>query len=187
MATRNRDAAKTAIPAAGKACPNGIWALADRELFEGFALQAVDQKGRVAIPADLRAAAERNSDIRQIVVGLHAEDPCLSAHDLSWSKEKYDRLDRREQSAADRGDEVDTRAKRRAFGQVEKAPFDDSGRFVLPPFFRMKAKIGKWAFFNGSGETFDIWAPEVLLADENADPGLREICEFLCQSKGVAL
>jgi MraZ protein len=74
----------------------GFWVLADRELFEGFALQAVDLKGRVAIPADLRAAAERNSDIRQIVVGLHPEDPCLSAHDLSWSKEKYDRLDRKE-------------------------------------------------------------------------------------------
>ncbi|WP_448661163.1 division/cell wall cluster transcriptional repressor MraZ [Sphingomonas sp. CJ20] len=161
--------------------------MADRELFEGFALQAVDLKGRVAIPADLRAAVERNSDIRQIVVGLHPIDACLSAHDLSWSKEKYDRLDRREQLAADRGEETDARAKRRAFGQVEKAQFDDSGRFVIPPFFRMKANIQKWAFFNGSGETFDIWAPEVLLKDENADPGLREICEFLCKTKGVKL
>lgn len=161
--------------------------MADRELFEGFALQAVDQKGRVAIPADLRAAAERNSDIRQIVVGLHPEDPCLSAHDLSWSKEKYDRIDRKEQLAEERGGEADTRAKRRAFGLVEKAPFDDSGRFVIPPFFRMKAGIQKWAFFNGAGETFDIWAPEALLKDEKADPGLREICEYLCQSKGVKL
>lgn len=161
--------------------------MADRELFEGFALQAVDQKGRVAIPADLRAAAERNSDIRQIVVGLHPEDPCLSAHDLSWSKEKYDRIDRKEQLAEERGGEADTRAKRRAFGLVEKAPFDDSGRFVIPPFFRMKAGIQKWAFFNGAGETFDIWAPESLLKDEKADPGLREICEYLCQSKGVKL
>ncbi|UZK67396.1 division/cell wall cluster transcriptional repressor MraZ [Sphingomonas sp. M1-B02] len=161
--------------------------MADRELFEGFALQAVDLKGRVAIPADLRAAAERNSDIRQIVVGYRAEDGCLSAHDLSWSKEKYERIDRREQIAVDRGDEADRSAKRRAFGQVEKAPFDDSGRFVIPPFFKMKAGIQKWAFFNGNGETFDIWAPEVLLKDDRADPGLREICEFLCHSKGVKL
>jgi MraZ protein len=161
--------------------------VADRELFEGFALQAVDQKGRVAIPADLRAAAERNSDIRQIVVGLHHEDACLSAHDLSWSKEKYERIDRREQLAVERGETAGAHAKRRAFGQVEKAPFDDSGRFVIPPFFKMKAGIQKWAFFNGSGETFDIWAPEVLLKDGNADPGLREICEYLCQSKGVKL
>jgi MraZ protein len=161
--------------------------VADRELFEGFALQAVDQKGRVAIPADLRAAAERNSDTRQIVVTAHAEDPCLSAYDTGWSQAKYDRIDRKEQLAADRGDDVDTRAKRRAFGMVEKAPFDDSGRFVIPPFFRKKARIEKWAFFNGAGETFDVWAPEVLLNDPNADPELREICAFLCESKGVQL
>ena len=161
--------------------------MANRELFEGFALQAVDQKGRVAIPADLRAAAERNSEIRQIVVGAHPFDPCLSAHDLSWSKEKYDRIDLREQAAGELGEKTDIRAKRRAFGLVEKAPFDDSGRFVIPPFFKAKAKIGKWAFFSGAGETFEVWAPEVLLADPNADPALREICEFLCQSKGVTL
>ncbi len=167
--------------------PGSGYVVANRELFEGFALQAVDQKGRVAIPADLRAAAERNSDIRQIVVGLHPNDPCLSAHDLSWSKEKYDRIDRREQAAVDAGQEPDARAKRRAFGQVEKAPYDDSGRFVIPPFFRMKAGIDKWALFYGSGETFDIWAPERLMADDGADPMLREICEYLCQAKGVKL
>ena len=161
--------------------------VAEREIFQGFALQAVDPKGRVAIPADLRVAAERNSEERQVVVGLHPRDACLSAHDVAWSKEKYERIDRREQQAADRGEDSDTSAKRRAFGQVEKAPFDDSGRFVIPPFFKMKAGIQKWAFFNGSGETFDIWAPEVLLKDENADPGLREICEYLCQAKGVTL
>lgn len=161
--------------------------MAERELFEGFALQAVDAKGRVAIPADLRAAAERNAESRQIVIGVHPYDPCLSAHDVAWSKEKYDRIDRREQQANDRGEEGDVRAKRRAFGQVEKAPFDDSGRFVIPPFFRMKAGIEKWALFYGSGETFDIWSPEVLMQSADVDPGLREICEYLCKTKGVKL
>lgn len=161
--------------------------MADREIFQGFALQAVDPKGRVAIPADLRVAAERNSEERQIVVGLHPKDACLSAHDVAWSKLKYERIDRREQQAEDRGEQSDGSAKRRAFGHVEKAPFDDSGRFVLPPFFKMKARIQKWAFFNGSGDTFEIWAPEVLLADPEADPGLREICAFLCEQKGVKL
>ncbi len=159
--------------------------VADRELFEGFALQAVDQKGRVAIPADLRAAAERNSDVRQIVVGVHAEDSCLSAHDTGWSQKKYDRIDKLDQQALDRGEQPSAAPKRRAFGMVEKAPYDDSGRFVLPPFFRAKAKIQKWAFFVGSGDTFDIWAPDVLLADEKADPELKEICAFLMQQKGA--
>jgi len=165
----------------------GFWVLADRELFEGFALQAVDLKGRVAIPADLRAAAERNSDIRQIVIGSHPFDPCLSAHDLSWSKEKYGRIDNPELVPGDAGQQADARAKRRAFGLVEKAPFDDSGRFVIPPFFRKKAKIEKWALFYGSGESFEIWAPEVLMRTPDIDPDLREICEYLCETKGVKL
>ncbi len=157
------------------------------ELYEGFALQAVDEKGRVAIPADLRAAVERNSDIRQVVVGRHPFDPCLSVHDLSWSLEKHQRIDDAGASPF-AGDGGAARIKRRAFGAVERAPFDASGRFSIPPFFRAKAQIGKWAFFTASGETFDIWAPEVLMA--NADPEneeIREICEFLCQQKKVAL
>lgn len=161
--------------------------MAERDIFEGFALQAVDEKGRVAIPADLRAAIERNSDVRAVVLGRHPSDACLSAHDLAWSQEKYSRIDRREQAALDEGRSAEASAKRRAFGAVERVPFDSSGRFVFPPFFRQKAKIGKWAFFNGAGETFDIWAPEVLLGDPDADPDLREICEFLCQSKGAVL
>jgi len=161
--------------------------VANRDIFEGFALQAVDEKGRVAIPADLRAALERNSDVRQIVLGRHAQAPCLQAHDLSWSQEKYSRIDRREQAALDAGDAPPAAAKRSAFGQVERVPFDASGRFVLPPFFRMKAKIGKWAFFSGAGETFEIWAPEVILNDPESDPDLRELVEFLCQSRGAVL
>ncbi len=157
------------------------------ELYEGFALQAVDEKGRVAIPADLRAAVERNSDARSIVVGRHPFDPCLSAHDLNWSAEKFQRIDNPEQSPFE-GDGGAARIKRRAFGAVERAPFDVSGRFVIPPFFRAKAQIGKWAFFTGSGETFDIWAPEVLMRAEGLDfEDIREVCEFLCKQKGVAL
>lgn len=157
------------------------------ELYEGFALQSVDEKGRVAIPADLRAAVERNSDVRSIVVGRHPFDPCLSVHDLSWSVEKFNRIDNPEESPYE-GTGGGARAKRRAFGVVERAPFDASGRFVIPPFFRQKAKIGRWAFFAGSGETFDVWAPEELLASTDPEMAeLRELCEFCLQQKGAKL
>ena len=156
------------------------------ELYEGFALQGVDEKGRVAIPADLRAAVERNSDVRSIVVGRHPFDPCLSVHDLSWSVENFNRIDR--EASPFEGDGGESRVKRRAFGVVERAPFDASGRFVIPPFFRQKAQISRWAFFTGSGETFDIWSPEVLLKAQGADfEEIRELCEFCLQQKGVKL
>ncbi len=168
-------------------CPHWGGVVATRELFEGFALQAVDQKGRVAIPADLRAAAERNSDIRQIVISAHPFDPCLSAHDLGWSREKYQRIDNPDLTPGDEGQKANAQAKRRAFGLVEKAPFDDSGRFVIPPFFKKKAGIDKWALFYGSGESFEIWSPERLMSTPDIDPELREVCEYLCETKGVKL
>jgi MraZ protein len=156
------------------------------ELYEGFALQGVDEKGRVAIPADLRAAVERNSDVRSIVVGRHPFDPCLSVHDLSWSVEKFNRIDT--EASPFGGDGGESRVKRRAFGVVERAPFDASGRFVIPPFFRQKSQIGRWAFFTGSGETFDIWSPEVLMKTQGADfEEIRELCEFCLQQKGAKL
>ncbi|MEI9852083.1 MAG: division/cell wall cluster transcriptional repressor MraZ [Sphingomonas sp.] len=159
-----------------------------RELYEGFALQGVDEKGRAAVPADLRAAVERNSEVRAIVIGRHPFDPCLSAHDLSWSQEKYSRIDKPDESPFEGSGDGGARAKRRAFGAVERAPFDASGRFVLPPFFRAKAGIGKWAFFHGAGESFDIWAPERLMQSQDASlEEIREVCEFLCQQKGVTL
>ena len=157
------------------------------ELYEGFALQGVDEKGRVAIPADLRAAADRNSDARTVVVGKHPFDPCLQVHDLSWSAEKLSRIDNPEENPYE-GDGGGVRAKRRAFGVVERAPYDASGRFVIPPFFRQKAKIGRWAFFTASGETFDIWSPEVLMASEEPELAeLRELCEFCMNQKGAKL
>ena len=162
--------------------------MTNRELYEGFALQAVDAKGRVAIPADLRAAMERNSDSRTIVVRRNGA--CLSAYDVERSKDEFGRIHNRqieaEEAAGLDGGVVPTRAKANAFGKVERTPFDPSGRFILPRFFKMKAGIGNWAFFVGHGDTFEIWAPEVLMAT-SADEELKEICAFCLDEKRVTL
>jgi MraZ protein len=160
----------------------------NRELYEGFALQAVDAKGRVAIPADLRAAMERNSDSRTIVVRRAGD--CLTAYDVERSKDEFGRIHNREIAAEEAagldGGVVPTRAKANAFGKVERTPFDPSGRFILPRFFKMKAGINNWAFFVGLGDTFEIWAPEVLMATSD-DEELKEICAFCLDDKKVTL
>jgi MraZ protein len=160
----------------------------NRELYEGFALQAVDAKGRVAIPADLRAAMERNSDSRTIVVRRNG--PCLSAYDVERSKDEFGRIHNREIAAEEAagldGGVVPTRAKANAFGKVERTPFDPSGRFILPRFFKMKAGINNWAFFVGHGDTFEIWAPEILMTSSD-DEELKEICAFCLDEKKVTL
>lgn len=157
-----------------------------RELYEGFALQAVDEKGRVAIPADLRTSLDRNSDAKLVYLARHETDPCLSARDPEWSKEKHARIDRRQQAVLDAGGKIDPAEKRR-LSMVEKAPYDGSGRFVIPPLSRGMAKIGKWAFFIGASEEFEIWAPEVLMTAEGVDDYIREACAFCLAQRGVTL
>lgn len=148
-------------------------------------MTAVDGKGRVAIPASMRAVIERNveaggGDARTVVVSLHPKDPCLIAYDPAWLKRSHDRLERREESLEEQGSQLDYNAKRRALALTESAGFDSSGRFVLPDFYAMKAKLlpGTDAVFSGAGNYFEIWNPDVLLATEGVEAALKELVEF---------
>ncbi|MHA6722307.1 division/cell wall cluster transcriptional repressor MraZ [Sphingomonas sp. RS2018] len=157
----------------------------DFELYEGSALQGVDAKGRVAIPADFRAVFEKNSPSRTIVIGIHPLLPCLRAYDLTWSKINFSQIQRDLLSP-----DADVRAiaeKRSAdFADVDRAPFDPSGRFVLDEFFRSEAKIESpgWAFFAGDAQTFNIWNPEVLMAQEDGVSAVtRRRCAYLMANR----
>ena len=52
-----------------------------------------------------------------------------------------------------------------AFAATEEVPYDSSGRILLPPMMRRKGEIGDLALFLGTGETFQIWNPKLLLKD----------------------
>jgi MraZ protein len=63
-------------------------------LFQGSALNAVDAKGRVSIPAFLRSVIERRGDARTIVLAKHEAFPCLSAYDPGYAALKHSKLER---------------------------------------------------------------------------------------------
>src|SRR5438552_19061081 len=63
-------------------------------LFQGSALNAVDGKGRVSIPAFLRGVIERRGDARTIVLAKHEAFPCLSAYDPAYAALKHAKLER---------------------------------------------------------------------------------------------
>lgn len=159
--------------------------MTDFELYEGSTLQGVDAKGRVAIPADFRAVFEKNSEARTIVIGIHPVLPCLRAYDLTWSKINFAQI-----QADMRSPDADVRAlaeKRNAdFSDVDRAPFDPSGRFVIDEFFRGEAKIDSpgWAFFSGDAQTFNIWNPDVLMAQsEGVSAVTRRRCAHLMANR----
>ena len=56
--------------------------MALEHLFQGSALNAVDAKGRVSVPAFLRGVIERRGNARTIVIAKHEAFPCLSAYEI---------------------------------------------------------------------------------------------------------
>ena len=162
--------------------------LAGRAYFRGYALTQIDDaKGRVAIPAAMRAVIEENSQAKFCVIAKHEEDPCLIGYDRNYSQILHDKLQLRddEERAAGRGVSRHN-INRAAFGLVEDVSFDSSGRFILPPFMRMKAKLTDLAFFLGVGDTFEIWNPHVLLETPTVAADTKEIVQYLLEQREAA-
>ncbi len=76
--------------------------MALEHLFQGSALNAVDAKGRVSVPAFLRSVIERRGDARTIVLAKHDAFACLSAYDPAYAALKHQKLERLLEKAGDR-------------------------------------------------------------------------------------
>jgi MraZ protein len=162
----------------------------ERELFAGQGLSAIDAKGRVAIPACLRATLEANGHIhnstRQMVVAPHPESACITGYDRGWLKTLDQRIQREEERERSAGRPFDYyAASRRAFGQAEDVPYDPSGRFIFPAFFKHKGKLEDLAFFFGAGQFFEIWNPRILIANPELNPDAAEGAEYFMREKGL--
>jgi MraZ protein len=157
-------------------------------LFQGSALNAVDAKGRVSIPAFLRGVIERRGDARTIVLAKHEAFPCLSAYDPAYAALKHAKLERQfEKDELNPDAELAYQARTlMAFGATEEVPYDSSGRIVLPPMMRNKGGIAELALFLGAGETFQIWNPQLLLADNRIPEDLKDIARFRLEERGAS-
>lgn len=154
-------------------------------LFNGSALNAVDGKGRLSIPAFIRGVVERRSDAKAIIIGAHEVDPCLTAYDRGFARNLHIENERRRllEEAQTGGDSSHYRRARRTFGLTEDVPYDPSGRIILPPMMRRKGQIEDLALFVGVGGTFEIWNP--WLALEQGDEDLRELAAYRLEEKGL--
>jgi len=74
---------------------------------------------------------------------------------------------------------------RMAFGMVEDAPFDASGRLVIPPVMRRLGQLEDLAFFSGFGNVIEIWNPLVLIETPGAAPEFVEMVKWLLEEKGI--
>ena len=174
---RDREAAR---------CERGV-DVALEHLFQGSALNAVDAKGRVSVPSFLRSVIERRGDSRTIVLAKHDTFACLSAYDPAYAALKHAKLERlleKEETSPDAQLEYQQR-NLMAFAATEEVPYDPSGRIVLPPMMRRKGELLELALFLGTGETFQIWNPKLLLKDARIPEDLKDITRFRLEEKGL--
>ena len=176
---RERDSAR---------CERGV-DVALEHLFQGSALNAVDAKGRVSVPAFLRGVIERRGDARTIVLAKHEAFPCLSAYDPAYAALKHAKLERlleKEETSPDAQLEYQQR-NLMAFAATEEVPYDSSGRIVLPPMMRRKGQIEDLALFLGTGETFQIWNPQLFLKDDRIPEDMKDIARYRLEERGLGM
>ncbi len=157
-------------------------------LFQGSALNAVDAKGRVSVPAFLRSVIERRGDARTIVLAKHGQFACLEAYDPAYAALKHAKLERLLEKQEDAGPDAQLEYQQRnlmAFAATEETPYDSSGRIVFPPMMRRKGGIEDLALFLGTGETFQIWNPQTLLEDPRIPEDLKDIARYRLEERGV--
>ena len=161
--------------------------MALEHLFQGSALNAVDAKGRVSVPAFLRGVIERRGDARSIVLAKHQSFPCLSAYDPAYAALMHTKLERlleKEETNAKAQLEYQQR-NLMAFAATEEVPYDSSGRIVLPPMMRRNGKIEELALFLGAGETFQIWNPALLLKDDRIPEDMKDVARYRLEERGL--
>ena len=156
----------------------------ERDLYQSYFLQAVDRKGRVAIPVGLRAAIESNSNERVLLIGDHDSGKCMVGYDRAWSRLLKARVDKEIEDARVAGAPIDrSDAGLHNFGNVDAVAFDEAGRFLMPEYVMDRARIDDLAFFVGMGDTFQIWSPKVLLASDEVREGTRDRCDWLMKKR----
>ena len=168
--------------------PRGRRVSGERILYQGYALQAVDKKGRLAIPACLREALLENSSERILMIADEADLPCMVAYDRGWSAELKAQVAEDQKFARDQGRAFERATDRlKNFGNVDSVAFDEAGRFILPDYVADDLGLTDYAFFTGGDEVFHIWNPRRLIADPNVPEGTRKRCLFEMKKKGAAL
>lgn len=159
-----------------------------RASYSGIFLQAVDAKGRVAIPSNFRGAMERNSAEKVLMLTIHGKRPCLIGYDRGWADLRYREIKQRQAQAVAQGHDVDEDDPAfDAFELSEEVNYDSSGRFVLPSFYRAEAGLEGWAVFRGRTENFQIWNPHRLLESDEINENIKKKVRHDFADRGVTL
>lgn len=153
--------------------------------YSGSGISAIDDKGRLSVPAFLRKDLVASSDGRMICLGVHEKWDCLVGFGLSRKLDMLAEIDREEATAIARSEPYDRdSAGARKFSSLQEIAFDASGRFVLPPMLQDIAGLESSALFHGIGNTFCLWNPQTLLETTADVPVDKRLVEYHLKDLG---
>jgi len=136
--------------------------------FTGSVEHALDDKGRLIVPARFRERLGAG-----FVLTIAQPDPCLVLYPTVTWAEFCNRLE-----AAPRKDERFRRLVRHLFAHTEEVACDAQGRLLIPTPLRTYASIERDVISIGSLTRVEVWAKEKL-AKHAAPEG--EVAEFMAE------
>ncbi len=154
------------------------------EYFHGYALNAVDAKSRLSIPADYRDVIQARSASKDLRLAPSRHAPCLIGYDKSYFARLKADHDARFAAQSNRERDRDATA---IFAGVTPLTIDDAGRIVLPPVLRKLRGIRSHVWFVAGGDFFEAWNPWTYLGHDDADPALVEMLRFELDAKKLPL
>ena len=141
---------------------------ADLPRFSGSVEHALDDKGRLIVPARFRERLGTG-----FILTIAPPDPCLVLYPEATWREFCDRLE-----AAPRKDVAFRRFVRHLFAHTEEVACDAQGRLLIPGTLRSYAGIDREIVSIGSLTRVEVWAKE-RLAEHAAPEG--EVADFMAE------
>jgi MraZ protein len=138
----------------------------DLPRFTGSVEHALDEKGRLIVPARFRERLGAG-----FVITIAQPDPCLALYPSATWGELCARLE-----AAPRKDDRFRRLVRHLFANTEEVACDAQGRLLIPAGLRTYAGIDRDVISIGSLTRVEVWAKD-RLAQHAAPQG--EVADFM--------
>lgn len=123
--------------------------------FTGEYICKLDAKGRLVLPAKLKAAIpDSNGNELMMIQGF---EPCLVLYTLLEYNKTYSKV-----AGLDELKKEDRNIQRNFFRRNIDVELDNTGRFIIPKNMMQAVKIDKEVKVVGVGNRMELWNPEVL-------------------------
>ena len=123
-------------------------------MFRGIYHITLDTKGRLSVPAKVRAQFEAESADGLI---LTAE---LEGQLLLYTLPEWEKVEEKLVKLPSFDPQI-RRLKRLYMGNAAECELDSTGRVLIPPPLRQRAGLDKKVVLSGMGNKFELWAQEV--------------------------